>query len=188
MKLKMRCSLLTVFLFVNLAICFSQRITINGDTTRTTLRWSDFTGAVDNTSSFYAFTYWNINYRYKFTLLNGIVTLKDLTVDLKLDSVKSWTKKEYQNLELLQHEQGHFNFGRLCQLEVLQQLGQLKLEQTSFKETIDSTFKAIFNKYKEMEIRYDDETEHYRNKRKQAEWNALLQEELKNFGEATKNG
>jgi hypothetical protein len=39
-----------------------------------------------------------------------------------------------------------------------------------------------------MEIRYDDETEHYRNKRKQAEWNALLQEELKNFGEATKNG
>jgi hypothetical protein len=179
----MKCSLLTFFLFVHVVICFSQKISINGDTVRRTLNWSDFTGAVDNTSPFYAAAYWSINYRYKTATLNGTVALKDLNVHLKLDSIKSWSKKEYQNAELLQHEQGHFNFGRLCQLEVLQQLRQLKLEQTSFKEAIDSTFKAVLNKYKEMEIRYDDETEHYKNKRKQAQWNTLLQEELKKFGE-----
>lgn len=181
----MRKHLLLILLYsFKVSLSFSQQIIINGEAGRHDLVWSDFTGNPDKSSPFYASTYWNVNYRYKgVTFIGDIAILKDFITELKLEPVKSWSKKEFQEPGLLQHEQGHFNFGRLCMLEFLQKVNETKFSRNAFRETIDSAFTSILNKYKDMELKYDEETDHFKNKRKQVEWNTFFIKELKRFGE-----
>jgi hypothetical protein len=52
-------------------LSFSQEIFISGKKTDRALRWADFTGKVDVTSTFMANTFYNVSYTYDAVRRNG---------------------------------------------------------------------------------------------------------------------
>ena len=150
------------------------------------LRWSDFWGPINEESPHKAYTYWYIRYSYSSIIKEGKVIV-DLTIECHFDKKRAWVKPDYQTDELLNHEQGHYNIGCICAMEFKKRLKEAVLTPEKHKEEIKALFDSTLKEFLEFEKRYDKETEHFRNKEKQREWDALIQqkiEDLKEFWES----
>jgi predicted secreted Zn-dependent protease len=88
-------------------------------------------------------------------------------------------KKGRESAELLKHEQGHFDIGRLCQLELIAQLEKAVVLPADISTSVGRIFSTTMDKYQKMGLRYDAETAHSINKVAQVEWDSLLAAELK---------
>ena len=104
-----------------------------------------------------------------------------MTAILRLDSLKTWIKNGNQSERLLQHEQGHFDIGHLAMLEFLQLVKQTTFYRLDFRVKVAELFRDVLKKYNEMGLLYDEETQHFRNTKKQKEWDQRLQNELANY-------
>jgi len=175
MKLKIfKCLIILLFCFDAIDI-YSQKMMIGNEVTNRPLTWDDFKGTPDANSPHYAVTYWGMIYQ-----LNGIRTYGDsvhideLMVELRMDTKKSWCKKEFVTDDLLKHEQGHFDIGKLCLKEFL----TLYHNTTFHKKDMDATMKNIFyttmHKYDELGVQYDRETDHSQQKEAQQHWNTFF--------------
>ncbi len=169
-------------LFVLFILCcsraFGQRILIKGEETNRKLVWTDFTGPIDVSSQYDANTYYDIRMSTSSKESeNGKETLTNFIVTLELNSPKSWTKSQKQTEELLVHEQGHFNLGILCMYEIIEKINKLKINKNANK-LVNKMFERVFDKYAQLNLRYDRETEHSKNKEKQLKWNKYFQENL----------
>ena len=98
---------------------------------------------------------------------------------MELDPKKSWAIKDEVSDELLVHEQGHFNIGILCIREIMEKFKQTKFTKSNFSQLLSNLFKSTTNKYSELTLNYDKETDHSKNKVQQAKWNKFFTEELK---------
>jgi hypothetical protein len=171
------------YLFLSL-ICFycvcglGQKIIINGQKCNRNLEWADFTGKPDINSTYYANTWYSVKYSYNVTTTGDAATLSSFEVTLELDPSKSWAKSDKVSDELLAHEQGHFNIGILCMREVLSVVNKMTLTKTDYADAIRNVYGEIMRKYNEMNVQYDSETDHFKNKEQQQKWNALLAEKL----------
>lgn len=164
-----------IFFFGFLISSNAQEVTINGTSGDRLLEWKDFKGAPDDNSSHAAYTYWNIHYGYAGVESHGDSTLlKDIKVSLSFDETKSWVKEGKSTDDLLKHEQGHFDIGRLCQLEILASIKTTIFDKTGYRSQMKEIFKNALEKYRGLGSKYDDETNHGLNKEKQEGWNKFL--------------
>jgi hypothetical protein len=76
-------------------------------------------------------------------------------------------------LDLLEHEQAHFD---LC--EVYARRLRKRVEDSNYKLDIDNAIFEVFEAFKKRQKLYDQETNHSRNKEKQAEWLKIIANEL----------
>jgi len=173
------------FLIVGVLILFSfftysQKIIISGQEGLRKLTWNDFTGQVDESSLFVAFTWYNYKFKYSSAQFIGdSVVLKDFQVILQLDPKKSWAKQDKVTDDLLIHEQGHFNIGILFMNELLLKINSAKFFRNSWTTDFPKVIKEVSQKYAEMGVTYDEETNHAKNKRQQAKWNEMFQSTIK---------
>lgn len=168
-----------IFLFF-WEVSTAQEVVINGINKNRPLVWEDFTGKPDGNSTHYAYTYWNINYRYKGVSYNGnTAMIKEPVFTLELDKNLSWVKQGKETPELLKHEQGHFDLGLLCQKEMIGRFNNTVFTRSDFREKLNSLFYSILNKYKAMGKDYDKETNHSKNQESQEKWNTFFASELK---------
>ena len=175
MKLIFLC---TIFVSGFLLNTSAQQVIINDKPGQRLLTWDDFKGRPDESASHGAYTYWNLSYKYAGTEPNGEnVSFKDLELTLKFDIIKSWVKETKATPELLKHEQGHFELGRLCQLEILSIVKKTSFDKTGFQLQFKAIFKNTLEKYKALGLKYDEETNHSLNKEKQEEWNNFFRTE-----------
>lgn len=79
---------------------------------------------------------------------------------------------------MLVHEQGHFNIGLLYMKEILKKIPATSFSKAHFPQEIKLMLDEISKKYKDMGIQYDEETDHSKNKEKQAKWNDFFFKEL----------
>ncbi|MEO5941926.1 MAG: hypothetical protein ABIP30_03110 [Ferruginibacter sp.] len=166
---------LVAFIFLNLVNIRAQQITIGGKVGNRPLVWSDFTGTPDQSSLYYANTFWNINYGYSDEDFKGNnVTIKDLAVNLQFVNDKSWKKEDKVSDALLKHEQGHFDIAILCQLEIISLVKNASLHKDDYKAQIKNIFRGSLQKYTALEDKYDVETSHSMNKDQQEEWNKFI--------------
>ncbi len=179
------CCMKRTLLFALIACCsiavdsFSQTVLIQGKSTERKLTWEDFKGTPDATSTFWAYTGYLIRYRYAdVKILSDSVTIGIFDVTVELDPTRTWAKMDKVNDELLIHEQGHFNIGILCGREILAAFKQTRFERSNYKDQMQSIFQEILKKYIEMGHQYDSETDHFRNKKEQERWNALIADKL----------
>lgn len=77
---------------------------------------------------------------------------------------KSWAIKDEVSDELLVHEQGHFNIGILCIREIMEKFKQTKFTKSNFSQLLSNLFKSTTNKYSELTLNYDKETDHSKTK------------------------
>lgn len=93
-------------------------------------------------------------------------------------SDKSWVRIANKNrLDLLEHEQAHFD---LC--EVYARRLRKRVADSNFKLDLNNAISEVFEAFKKRQQLYDKETNHSRNKEKQAEWLKIIAKELLELG------
>lgn len=158
---------------------FCQDVIINGVNKNRLLTWDDFTGKPDKSSSHAANTYWNLNYSFQRISFKGdTAKVTGFSVKLELNENLSWVKQEKQTNNLLKHEQGHFDIGLICQLEIIKQFNSTVFFKTDFQNKIQTIFTAALDKYSQIGIKYDEETDHSKNQASQDNWNVFFDREL----------
>jgi len=50
--------------------------------------------------------------------------------------------------------------------------------KSDYAEALRNIFREVMRKYNDMNVQYDNETEHFKNKEQQQKWNALFAEKL----------
>jgi len=142
------------------------------------LKWSDYTGEVDKYSTYWATTYWNVHYKYKIVQFHHDTVTIDLQVWPALQE-NSWALPDKETTELLQHEQGHYDFALLLTLEFKKEADSTTLLMNNYNRKLDSIFNATLNNIQQMEIQYDNETNHMWNRPAQKRWNDKIADMLK---------
>jgi hypothetical protein len=174
--------ILRIILIIGLFLsqtALSQKIIISGQETSRKLSWNDFTGKIDDNSTFYAFTYYDLKYRWQGAKFFGdSVSVNGFEVTLELNPARSWVKREKATDALLVHEQGHFNVGILCMNEILLNYKNATLTKDNYRNVLQTIFSEAMAKYHALGIKYDDETDHAKNKKQQSKWNAFFELEL----------
>lgn len=177
MKNKKIYLLLLSFLITLLGFC--QKIIVNNQESSGKLSWSDFTGKVDRSTSFQAFTSYKLKPKFgEIKVFGDSIKIGEFEIILELDQKKSWAKEDKLTDELLIHEQGHFNIGILNMKEILANYKLAKFTKSNFNPLIQNIITEASNKYREMGIKYDEETDHSKNKEQQLKWNNYFSEKL----------
>ena len=169
-------SLVLFFTCISFLHTTAQEVVVSSQRGERLLTWEDFQGKPDRSSPFFAETFWDLDFKTTAIGSNSDnISSKNVALTLTFNHRKSWLKKDKGTGELLKHEQGHFDIGRLCQLEILSILQTTVLTKTNFATTVQSVFDAGFKKYVALGKKYDEETNHSINSNKQEDWNNFLQ-------------
>lgn len=169
-------------LFCFILFCYqhiqAQQILVNGKEKSPQLNWDDFKGKPDHGSPFFAYTYWSVNYAYEAFTIRGDTVKWNVKIILDLTK-DSWKKKENLSDSLLNHEQGHFDIGRICASETQRLVNTtVFLRTNNYKEQLQKLVVNTVEKYRKMNAQYDEETDHGKNRTAQLKWDGLFSAEL----------
>ena len=138
------------------------------------LRWRDFRGIPPeqgNNSDYVAFTYsiiWVTPYEYK-SYPNYIVAATFI-------KEKSWARDS--SLELLQHEQLHFDMTELFARKIRKSIDSLRFKKVNDKTIYMNKIKYWIGTADKQGSIYDEETYHGVYKEAQEKWNQKIADEL----------
>lgn len=138
------------------------------------LSWADFKGVANEESKYYAFTYWNVEYSFEY-LMNDLPEVV-VTIWNKV-SPNSWVKPQAKTRELLKHEKGHFAISKILALRFREHLHGSWLD-TNFDAVVEELFMRLHQEALQLEKRYDEETNHFKNKEAQRLWDFYLSQSL----------
>ena len=137
------------------------------------LKWSDFSGPVPSNSKFDALTHSTISLDFE-----GQNIILNFTIKSQFNPDKSW-KKEGVDAYILKHEQIHFDITEYHARLLRKNLKSYKYKSfATIAPDIQRMFDEASQKANEMQIRYDEETNHSINRKKQAKWNKKIQKLL----------
>lgn len=142
----------------------------------TLIKWTDFTGTLDSTSTFDAHLEAWVKYTYHYTHKGDVyhVTFK---VDCFCLQQKSWSISGKQNDALLKHEQLHFDIEELVARGLFIALNE-QIYSANLKAEIRQIFDREIEAGKEMQLKYDTQTNHSKIKDKQIEWEQRIKQLL----------
>lgn len=142
----------------------------------------DFTGVVPQGSGFYvAHTSCNVTMRYNVEKYRNNYQLT-FNIQLLLNRDRSWINRQMITNadmmdEVLRHEQGHYQIAYLMQQEMIRTLNQYRYTGDYQRQT-NAIFQRIDDKYRQMNIDYDNDTQHMQNRKQQAAWVTYLDREI----------
>jgi len=167
------------FFLLLLTNCSSSKY--NGKIENRKLEWTDFKGKPNKDQNYDAYTKWEIYYQYNSPNFIGDKAEIKFTVWRELNQVKSWVRKETESdkSELLLHEQGHYDIAKLCEEELIQRFENNEYHRFNYQYKIDSIFEEVLHKYRQLERKYDFETNHMYNKAAQKKWDAFFRKRIK---------
>ncbi len=137
-------------------------------TERSELAWSDFRGRPHSTSHFDASVNTGITYQWSYGKDKG-----DIELDYQVDSFcypsLSWVKRGQMSDYLLSHEQLHFDISELHARIMRKRLKEYDAGG-NIRRDLNKMYKLVERMRINMQERYDEETEHSKNKEAQAKW------------------
>ncbi|RYY19518.1 MAG: DUF922 domain-containing protein [Cytophagaceae bacterium] len=170
--------LLCFIFFAKAKKCNAQATDVEKIIENNKLSWSDFSGQVNESSKYWATTNWRVTYKYKIVPLHKDTVVIDLSVTPVLKAT-SWVLPDRKSAELLVHEQGHFDFGLLVAAEFKKAIKSTVLLRSDYNQKVSFIFNSILSNVKQLEIQYDEETNHMKNKKEQLRWNVKISEMLR---------
>ncbi|TWR29656.1 DUF922 domain-containing protein [Mucilaginibacter pallidiroseus] len=128
-----------------------------------------------------AYTNCTINFSYQANHADGYYRVH-ANVSLTMNRDRSWIDmnritSQAQLNEILKHEQGHYTIAYLEQQEVLRAIQRTRFTANYRYEAMD-VFNRIDAKYKQLNIDYDEDTEHSVNKQQQHSWDVYFAKRL----------
>lgn len=112
------------------------------------------------------------------------ITSSDPKVPVKIDiqtifnEDKSWKDVKRINDYVLVHEQKHFDIAEIHARKLRKEVSEKIKTSADYHKFFKTIYAKISSEYKSFQATYDRITEHGMNKEKQAEYNALISEEL----------
>lgn len=166
--------LLSLFLGMNALAQEVDSICWNKDVK---LKWSDFKGAPDWNSEWFAVCpaaikaegFWD----------NG---LPNFDVTNCFDKVSAWTK-DTTSLSGLEHEQLHFDIAEVHARKIRKAIDSLREEGEVGFEPYSFIVRCLLSKRNKVDSLYDYETAHGLNEAQQEEWKKKIWEELESLDE-----
>ena len=167
------------FLMLVVAKGFSQLPENNMIWQEGSLTWDDFKGAPEPENPFDANT--NSGISYSWSLRSSEKHTDFLfTVQTYFYPDLSWVKPDKRSSDLLSHEQLHFDITELHARKLKKAMEYYKLpEQQKIKKELEKIYRDVEFSRKQMQERYDRETDHSQNSLAQKKWKSFINSELK---------
>ncbi|MCB0699658.1 MAG: DUF922 domain-containing protein [Chitinophagales bacterium] len=139
------------------------------------LEWKDFKGK-PHTNIFDAYTYWNIS-----SQISGGNGVYSFLINCSFDPKKSWVSKKFlkentrqETDHLLKHEQGHYDITRVIVYELKNAFENFKFDDSKIRYQADSIRRSVMDKNRQLQQKYDTETNHSKQKDVQEVWNKKI--------------
>lgn len=145
------------------------------------LNWNDFKANAPHTTREAALSNCGFGYSsnkaYHYEIIN-------ITVLARFYSNRSWVRTDRKSVRLLQHEQRHFDLCELYARKFRQKLAKRTWTGDDI-DKIDRIYQRYFHELDEQQLKYDKETIHSLDTKKQNEWNDAIARELDELAEFT---
>jgi len=128
--------------------------------------------------SHFAYTYWNIFYKYDAFDFKGDTAKWKVIISVEPGS-NSRKRKGKVTDTLLRHEQDHFDIGVLCAMEIQEKVNYTVFFRHDYQSRLMIIIKEVIEKYRKAELQYDKETEHFFNREQQWKWDSFFSAKLK---------
>ncbi|PKV52265.1 uncharacterized protein DUF922 [Aquimarina sp. MAR_2010_214] len=135
---------------------------------RSELDWSDFRGKPNLNSSYGASVNTGITYQWSYGKDKGEIEL-NYQVDSFCYPSLSWVKRGHMSEELLSHEQLHFDISELHARIMRKRLKEYSSGK-NIRRDLNKMYKLVERMRINMQERYDEETDHSRNRGAQKKW------------------
>lgn len=141
------------------------------------LRWPDFQGAPDPTTSAGAVTASGFAF-HAVTLHHGSVVQVNIQVYAYFTKHDSWKKPEVNSDYYLLHEQNHFNITYLSTLKFMDRIKKTKFTVRNINRQLNDLFDQAYQENNRLQNQYDTATSNSINKEQQEKWNQKIKEWL----------
>jgi lipopolysaccharide export LptBFGC system permease protein LptF len=136
------------------------------------LTWNDFKGDPDPHTSNAALTSSNINIEFGYD-----ETGFQYSISCNFDKNRSWVR--IKNNEVLAHEQGHFDLAEIYARKLNKTLKAYHFNAKTASKDINQLYEDAMKQHRLTQTQYDQETDFSRNRPKQEEWLAKIEQQLK---------
>lgn len=149
------------------------------------LRWEDFQGEVDPFRPVGVESVTQVIIELRSSLANNLLSF---TVSCYFEKDKSWTANTWSSY-LLNHEQLHFDIAEVYARKLRMELSGLNdLSPRNYEQKVRTVYQRVLEEHNAFQDQYDRETQHSKNREKQADWNEKISqmlEETKAFAAPT---
>ena len=144
------------------------------------LTWEDFTDNPDDSRPHDAGIHWSISFSLNVNFKHWRINVQPL-FECYIDRYISWVRSTQESDHLLSHEQLHFDIAELFTRKMRKKC--LTIKSSVFRRwfTCEKVYYLYLNECKEMQVKYDMETNHSCNKKEQVKWQMYLKKELKRY-------
>jgi Bacterial protein of unknown function (DUF922) len=143
------------------------------------LTWEDFRGVPNGADAFVASTNSGISFTFSYQEINGRASVT-YTVRSNFYPKLSWYKPERVSAYILKHEQTHFDISELFARKLRKALSAIK-EDPNFRQLAEEKYHAIELQRREMQLRYDKESDHSNMESQEYQWRSFVAQQLKEF-------
>ncbi|MBL4663729.1 MAG: DUF922 domain-containing protein [Flavobacteriaceae bacterium] len=144
------------------------------------LTWADFKGVPSGPLDFVASTNSGVSFSFSYKERNGVGTI-DYTVLSNFYPVLSWYRPSKVSAYILEHEQMHFDISELCARKLRKSLSNVPRNR-NFKENTEVIYQENEAYRRELQTRYDIESDHSNNKEEEYKWRVYIAEQLEVYG------
>lgn len=149
---------------------------------REILDWNFFRNDRPAGAQYQAFTWGNLSYRYRFTLTGGEKIQLTFVVESKMDTAKSYfDKKQLNNTRLLEHEQGHADINFIHAMKLKEAFASTSFSAKNYQTEIKDIWNRIYAEMNNMHLKYDEETNHYKEVKAQKKWDQYFSDTIASF-------
>lgn len=145
------------------------------------LSWSNFKSNINRQRGNNVVAYTNCGWVYSVVKSTNPKSPVKIKVETFFNEDKSWKDVKQINDYVLNHEQKHFDIAEVFARKLRKEVADNIQTSGDYNKKFQGIYNRILKEYTEFQMSYDKETEHGMNKDRQAEYNALISEELENL-------
>lgn len=102
-----------------------------------------------------------------------------IKVSAIFDKSSSWVKPEFKHLQLLAHEQGHFDITEIFSRKLQKKVDAEIKSSKDFSEKFQKMYDDLYEEYFQFQTKYEVDTDYGRDAESQEKYNKLIQEILR---------
>lgn len=142
------------------------------------LIWDNFKSPVNRKSNPDVAAYTNCGWEFSVVKSSNPKSPVTIHIQTLFNEDKSWKDVKKINDYILLHEQTHFDIAELFVRKFRKMVAEKIITSGDYNKYFKTIYNGISNEYKNFQMVYDRDTRHGMNKEKQAEYNAVIAEEL----------
>ncbi|MCB0462477.1 MAG: DUF922 domain-containing protein [Flavobacteriaceae bacterium] len=141
------------------------------------LQWTDFSGKPTDGTTVVAVTASGLSFGFSTKMTETQLVDYTAFVDAHFYPDKSWYIKEKANQIILDHERLHFDITELHARKFKKRIAQTKFD-LRISDQMERIHYVINDELRQMQQKYDNETNHSQNVEKQKEWQQFIKLQL----------